>query len=93
MMPTKYFDSKVEKLTMDSVLSLGDGGWIHPDEESDFLVNNELEYSDIQLTSIRQPSPPPVLAKISDPRYGTSELAQDGLCFTNSYHDLHIVSL
>lgn len=77
-----------------SVKLEGDGGWIHPDEESDeesdFLVNNELEYSDIQLTSIRQPSPPPVLAKISDPRYRTSELAQDGLHFATSYHDLHI---
>ncbi|XP_073053356.1 AMSH-like ubiquitin thioesterase 2 isoform X1 [Primulina eburnea] len=73
-----------------SVKLEGDGGWIHPDEESDFLVNNEVEYSDIQLASIRQPSPPPVLAKISDPRHRTSELPQDGLHFANSYHDLHI---
>ncbi|XP_075516580.1 uncharacterized protein LOC142551303 isoform X3 [Primulina tabacum] len=73
-----------------SVKLEGDEGWIHPDEDSDFLVNDEVEYSDIQLASIRQPSPPPVLAKISDPRHGTSELPQDGLHFANSYHDLHI---
>ncbi|KZV22318.1 hypothetical protein F511_05272 [Dorcoceras hygrometricum] len=79
-----------------SVKLEGDGGSIHPNEESDeesesdFLVNYEMEYGVNQLSSIRQPSPPPVLAKISNPICGTSELTQEGLHFTNSYHDLHI---
>ncbi|XP_075521741.1 AMSH-like ubiquitin thioesterase 3 isoform X2 [Primulina tabacum] len=94
--------SKMETSTMDSVLSLYDGRWLHPAEESARLLNNELEKNDFQLVNIRQPSPPPVLAKaqlevlpicpskVADPRPGPPKIPQDGLPSSNSYQDLHI---
>ncbi|KAG8370493.1 hypothetical protein BUALT_Bualt14G0122500 [Buddleja alternifolia] len=91
---------KVEKSTMDSVLSLDDGRWFA--EESNLQQVNELENNDFQLGIIRQPSPPPVLAqvqpellpispsRVADPRPGPPKLSQDGLPSSNSYQDLHI---
>lgn len=87
---------------MESVLSLDDGRWL--DEESS-LVQGHTENNDFQLGNIRQPSPPPVLAqvlseprpispsRVADPRPGPPNFSQDGLPSSNSYQDLHIVSL
>ncbi|KZV33416.1 hypothetical protein F511_38633 [Dorcoceras hygrometricum] len=95
-------DLKTETSTMDSVLSLDDGRWLRPTEESSHLLKNELERNDFQLGNIRQPSPPPVLAKVqsemlpicpskvADPRPGPPKFSQDGLPSSNSYQDLHI---
>ncbi|XP_073302419.1 AMSH-like ubiquitin thioesterase 3 isoform X1 [Primulina huaijiensis] len=95
-------DLKMETSTMDSVLSLDDGRWLRPAEESAHPLNNELEKNDFRLGNIRQPSPPPVLAKVqsemlpicpskvADPRPGPPKLSQDGLPSSNSYQDLHI---
>ncbi|KAL8481407.1 hypothetical protein ACS0TY_027787 [Phlomoides rotata] len=91
--------SKVEKSTMESVLSLDDGRWL--DEESS-LLQGHTENNDFQLSNIRQPSPPPVLAqvlseprpispsRVADPRPGPPNFSQDGLPSSNSYQDLHI---
>ncbi|KAG8370489.1 hypothetical protein BUALT_Bualt14G0122100 [Buddleja alternifolia] len=91
---------KVEKSTMDSVLSLDDGRWFA--EESNLQQVNELENNDFQLGIIRQPSPPPVLAqvqpellpispsRVADQRPGPPKLSQDGLPSSISYQDLHI---
>ncbi|KAK4483301.1 hypothetical protein RD792_010486 [Penstemon davidsonii] len=93
-------DSKVEKSTMESVLSLDDGRW-HA-EESGLSQGNEMENNEFQLGYIRQPIPPPVLAqvqpelrpispsRVADPRPGPPIVSQDGLPSTNSYQDLHI---
>ncbi|XP_073141470.1 AMSH-like ubiquitin thioesterase 3 [Henckelia pumila] len=94
--------SKMETSAMDSVLSLDDGRWLRPVEESAHPLNNELEKNDFQLGNIWQPSPPPVRAKVqpevlpicpskvADPRPGPPKLSQDGLPSSNSYQDLHI---
>ncbi|KAI3469316.1 hypothetical protein Pfo_025979 [Paulownia fortunei] len=93
-------DSKVEKSTMESVLSLDDGRWLA--EESGLPQGNGMENNDFQLGNIRQPSPPPVLAhvqpellpisptRVADPRPGPPKLSEDGLPSSNSYQDLHI---
>ncbi|XP_057785601.1 AMSH-like ubiquitin thioesterase 3 [Salvia miltiorrhiza] len=92
-------DSNVEKSTIESVLSLDDGRWLS--EESGILQGN-AERNDFQLSNIRQPSPPPVLAqvmpehrhispsRVADPRPGPPNFSQDGLTNSNSYQDLHI---
>ncbi|KAG8372905.1 hypothetical protein BUALT_Bualt12G0115700 [Buddleja alternifolia] len=99
---TEDCDLKVEKSTMDSVLSLDDGRWLHPAEESGLPLKSERKNNDFQLGNIRQPMPPPVLAQVqpellpicpsraSDPRPGSPKLSQDGLPSSNSYQDLHI---
>ncbi|XP_051127697.1 AMSH-like ubiquitin thioesterase 3 [Andrographis paniculata] len=93
-------DSKAEKSSMESVLSLDDGRWIT--EESSLPPGNKMENNDYQLDYIRQPSPPPVLAqvqpelhpispsRVADPRPGPPKALQDGLPTSNSYQDLHI---
>ncbi|KAI3459236.1 hypothetical protein Pfo_015899 [Paulownia fortunei] len=95
-------DSKVEKSTMESVLSLDDGRWLHPAEESVLPLKHEMENNDFQLGNIRQPMPPPIRAevhsellpvcpsRVSDPRPGSVNLSKDGLSSSNSYQDLHI---
>ncbi|KAJ7955188.1 AMSH-like ubiquitin thioesterase-like protein [Quillaja saponaria] len=70
--------------TMDSVLSLDDGRWLRPAEEGPSVINESRE-DPFQLVSIKQPSPPPVLAqlqqefspippsKVADPRPGPAK--------------------
>ncbi|KAA8531284.1 hypothetical protein F0562_005993 [Nyssa sinensis] len=53
----------VNKSTMESVLSLDDGRWLCPAEESCPPLNNEAMSDRLPLGNIRQPSPPPVLAQ------------------------------
>ncbi|KAF3456307.1 hypothetical protein FNV43_RR00957 [Rhamnella rubrinervis] len=86
--------------TMDSVLSLDDGRWQHPAEDSSSSFSNEAQEDLFQL--IHQPSPPPVLArvqpelqpippsKVADPRPGPAKPSQDGMQTSNSYQHLHI---
>ncbi|KAH6769619.1 hypothetical protein C2S52_014422 [Perilla frutescens var. hirtella] len=99
LVATKGSDSNAEKSSMESVLSLDDGRWLG--EESGLLQGN-VESNDFQLSNIRQPSPPPVLAqvmperrpispsRVADPRPGPPKLSQDGLPTSNAYQDLHI---
>lgn len=87
---------------MESILSLDDGRWVS--EDSGPPQPNKME-NDYQLDYIRQPSPPPVLAqvqpellpispsRVADPRPGPPKVSGDGLPTSNSYQDLHIVSL
>lgn len=94
---TKDSNSNAEKSTMESVLSLDDGSWL---AEESGLLQGDMESNDFQLSNIRQPSPPPVLAqvmpehrpispsRVADPRPGPPKLSQDAS--SNSYQDLHI---
>ncbi|KAK3008551.1 hypothetical protein RJ639_013396 [Escallonia herrerae] len=91
----KDYHSGVGGSTMESVLSLDDGRWLRPAEELGPLYNNEVSI-------IRQPSPPPVLAqvqpeflpispsRVADPRPGPAKSFQDGTSNSNSYQHLHI---
>ncbi|KAK4433882.1 AMSH-like ubiquitin thioesterase 3 [Sesamum alatum] len=95
-------DLEVENSTMDSVLSLDDGRWLHPAEESGLPPKNELENNDIHWGNIRQPMPPPVLvqvhpellsicpSRVSHPMPGSSKFSKDGLSSSICYQDLHI---
>lgn len=92
----------MEKSTVDSVLSLDDGRWSHPVDESG--VKHEMEDSNFQLGSIKQPKPPPVEAqvdsallaisplRVSDIRPGSPSLSKYGLSSSKSYQELHVVS-
>lgn len=95
---------KVDKSAMESVLSLNDGRWSHPTEDSNFQFLDDVRSDNIPLSNLRQPSPPPVLAqlqqefhpispsKVADPRPGPAKSIQDGLSSSNSYQHLHVVS-
>ncbi|CAI0626348.1 unnamed protein product [Linum tenue] len=97
--PVKKNDSGA---VMDSVLSLDDGRWIHPAEEPGNSLVHEAKEDPFQFVGIRQPSPPPVLArvqheyaqiapsKVADPRPGPAP-SQDGMSGPNSYQDVHVV--
>ncbi|CAI0626670.1 unnamed protein product [Linum tenue] len=97
--PVKKNDSGA---VMDSVLSLDDGRWIHPAEEPGNTLVHEAKEDPFQFVGIRQPSPPPVLArvqheyaqiapsKVADPRPGPAP-SQDGMSGPNSYQDVHVV--
>ncbi|KAF8401376.1 hypothetical protein HHK36_012314 [Tetracentron sinense] len=98
----KDVDSGGDKSELESVLSLDDGSWLRPAEESCSSSNNDMREDLLQLNIIRQPSPPPVLAhvqqdlhpispsKVADPRPGPAQLSQDGMPSSNSYQHLHI---
>ncbi|KAL2480404.1 AMSH-like ubiquitin thioesterase 3 [Abeliophyllum distichum] len=87
---------------MKSILSVFNGRLLHPTEECDLLLKNELENDNSQLDNIRQRSPPCVLPQVkpellpispsivADPRIGPSNLSEDGLPSSDSFHDLHI---
>ncbi|KAG9139751.1 hypothetical protein Leryth_021437 [Lithospermum erythrorhizon] len=87
--------------TMESVLSLDDGRWRHPAEETDIQLQSELRNNSFSL-DIRQPSPPPVLAqvhpehlpispsRVADPRPGPAKSLEDGMMGSGSYNNLHI---
>lgn len=102
LLATKDSDLSVEKSTMESVLSLDDGSWL---AEESGLIQGNMEKNNFQLSNIRQPSPPPVLAqvmpehrpispsRVADPRPGPPKFSPDGLPSSSSYQDLHIVSV
>ncbi|KAK7833859.1 amsh-like ubiquitin thioesterase 3 [Quercus suber] len=85
---------------MESVLSLDDGRWLSPAEESCSPLINEAREDDFRL--VKQPSIPPVLAqlqqdftpippsKIADPRPGPAISSQDGMPSSDSYQHLHV---
>lgn len=98
-MGVKDSNSGMETATMESVLSLDDGRWTHPGQQprvqfdsDDFFCGN----------IIRQPSPPPVLARVTpqhspisptrvaDPRPGPAKSFQDNTPTPNGYQHLHI---
>lgn len=102
-MAVKDGDSGGDRSTMESVLSLNDGRWLRPAEESCPPLNNGASEDNFQLGYVRQPSPPPVLAqmkheilpispsKVADPRPGPAKSSPDGIASSNSYQHLHIV--
>ncbi|KAF5738755.1 hypothetical protein HS088_TW13G01656 [Tripterygium wilfordii] len=86
---------------MESVLSLDDGRWSHPADDLSSLLINEAREDPFQFVSIKQPSPPPVLAqvqdltpippsRVADPRPGPVKPCSDGSPSPNSYQDLHV---
>ncbi|XP_077218256.1 AMSH-like ubiquitin thioesterase 3 [Tasmannia lanceolata] len=89
-------DGESDRSTMESVLSLDDGRWLHPVEET------RSQEAGVLINNIRQPSPPPVLArvhqdmipispsKVADPRPGPARPLQDGIPGSNTYQKLHI---
>lgn len=88
---------------MESVLSLDDGRWLCPTEESVPPLYNEVKEDDFQPSIGRQPSPPPVLAqlqpdflpispsKVADPRPGPAKPSADTISSPNTYQQLHVV--
>ncbi|XP_027331193.1 AMSH-like ubiquitin thioesterase 3 [Abrus precatorius] len=88
--------------TMDSVLALDDGRWLHPSVESHPPVLTESREDPLQLLNIKQPLPPPVLAqvypecasippsKVADPRPGPAKSSQDSGLGPSTYQHLHI---
>ncbi|KAL6188503.1 hypothetical protein ACLB2K_039895 [Fragaria x ananassa] len=88
--------------TMESVLSLDNGEWLRPAQESSPSWISEAKEDPSPL--VKQPSPPPVLArvqqevtpihhsKVADPRPGLANPSQDGMPSSNSYQHLHVVS-
>lgn len=88
--------------TMDAVLSLDDGRWLPPAEDSCPPLINEAREDVFQLGNIHQPCPPPVLAriqqdhapippsKVADPRPGPAKPSPDGMPNSNSYQHLHV---
>lgn len=87
--------------SMESVLSLDDGRWQSPAEDSAPL-HNEARNDNLQTGIARQPSPPPILAqlqpdflpispsKVADPRPGPAKPSQNGLPNTNTFQQLHV---
>ncbi|KAJ0978613.1 hypothetical protein J5N97_014087 [Dioscorea zingiberensis] len=85
---------------LDSILSLDDGRWSAPVDESCILATGTRQ-ENLQL-SIRQPSPPPVLAQIhsevhpispsrvADPRPGPPKPLDNALSTSKTYQNLHI---
>ncbi|CAM8889545.1 unnamed protein product [Rhodiola kirilowii] len=85
---------------MESVLSLDDGRWSSPQNETRLQINDADDEDFFQL--VKQPSPPPVLAqinqeyspihpsKVADPRPGKAKVSQDGTPSSSSYQHLHI---
>jgi len=91
--------------TMDSILSLDDGRWLHPTVESCSPAVTEPQEDFLQLLNIKQPMPPPVLAqvhpehaciphsKVADPRPGPAKSSHGSGHGPTTYQHLHIVSL
>ncbi|XAR57024.1 Proteasome endopeptidase complex [Bertholletia excelsa] len=92
----------MDNSVMESLLSLDDGRWSHPADESCASLNNEASNGPLTLGNIRQPSPPPVLAqvqpgympispsRVADPRPGPAKPFHEDMPDSNSYQDLHI---
>ncbi|GFZ13925.1 associated molecule with the SH3 domain of STAM 3 [Actinidia rufa] len=99
----KDVESGVDRSTMDSLLSLDDGRWLGPSDDSCTPLNDEASNGPLVLGNIRQPSPPPVLAhvqpefmpispsRVADPRPGPAKPFHDGMPSSNTYQHLHIV--
>lgn len=97
IVPIKDGDPGGAISTMESVLSLDDGRWLQPPEKSCPPMVHEAREDPFQFVSIKQPSPPPVLAqvqqasippsRVADPRPGP---AQDISLSTNEYQHLHV---
>ncbi|KAK7387964.1 hypothetical protein VNO78_22763 [Psophocarpus tetragonolobus] len=95
-------DQELVTSTMDSVLSLDDGRWSHPDVESCSPVVTDSREDPLQLLNIKQPLPPPVLAqvfpecapippsKVADPRPGPAKSSHDSGLGPTTYQHLHI---
>ncbi|KAK6930241.1 USP8 dimerization domain [Dillenia turbinata] len=95
-------DLQGNKPTMESVLSLDDGQWLRPSEETSPILTCEAVENDFPPAIIRQPSPPPVLAqvqpdyhpispsRVADPRPGPAKPSLDGMPNSDSYQHLHI---
>ncbi|XP_006644145.1 AMSH-like ubiquitin thioesterase 3 [Oryza brachyantha] len=85
--------TQVENDDMISVLSLDDGRWSKPAEECTSVPSAFLEEELSQL-SIRQPSPPPILAELERKPIAPSEVAdpRPGLATpeTGRYQNLHV---
>lgn len=102
-MPVKDGNEGGIKSTMESVLSLDDGAWLRSAQDSSPSLIKEAREDPYELV-IRQPSPPPVLArvqqeytpippsKVADPRPGPAKESLDGMPSSNSYQHLHVVS-
>ncbi|CAI9267818.1 unnamed protein product [Lactuca saligna] len=85
--------------TMESVLSLDDGSWTRPPQQPRVHFDSSDFFSE---NIIRQPSPPPVLARVqpqqtpisptrvADPRPGPAKSFQDNTPSANGYQHLHI---
>lgn len=98
----KDVHSGLDGSNMESVLSLDDGRWLRPSEESYPSFENEARNGHFLLGNIRQPSPPPVLAqvhpecgpispaRVADPRPGPAKSFQDDSASSNTYQHLHI---
>lgn len=98
-MAHKDSDSGGVMSMMESVLSLDDGRWPHPADISTPLIT---EVREDPFPLVKQPSPPPVLAKVqqeyatippskvADPRPGVAKQSQDG---SDSFQRLQIVGL
>ncbi|KAG6759759.1 hypothetical protein POTOM_036248 [Populus tomentosa] len=101
-MAVKDANSAAVESTMESVLSLDDGRWPRLAEDTCPTLINEAREDPFQFVGIRQPSPPPVLAKVqqesslipsskvADPRPGPAKPSDDGLPSSNSYQHLHV---
>lgn len=88
--------------TMDSILSLDDGRWLHPTVESCSPAVMEPREDSLHLLNIKQPMPPPVLAqvhperaciphsKVADPRPGPAKSSHDSGHGPTTYQHLHI---
>ncbi|CAK7326394.1 unnamed protein product [Dovyalis caffra] len=102
VMAVKDSNSVAVESTMESVLSLDDGRWPHLAEDACPALINEAREDPFQFVGIRQPAPPPVLAKVqqeftpipsskvADPRPGPAKPSDDGLPSSNSYQHLHV---
>ena len=87
--------------TMESVLSLNDGSWIRPSQQPRVQFDSDDFFSG---NIIRQPSPPPVLARVqpqhspisptrvADPRPGAAKCYGTDAPTSNGHQHLHIVS-
>ncbi|XP_039136825.1 AMSH-like ubiquitin thioesterase 3 [Dioscorea cayenensis subsp. rotundata] len=97
--PPAVKESKQVMSDLDSVLSLDDGRWSASVDEP---CTTDTRQQDFLQLSIRQPSPPPVLAQIqsevhsippsrvADPRPGPPKASQEGLSTNKTYQNLHI---
>ncbi|KAJ8766451.1 hypothetical protein K2173_022510 [Erythroxylum novogranatense] len=102
IMAVKGGDSRENASTMDSILSLDDGRWSRPAEEPCPVLINEVREDPLQFVALKQPSPPPVLAKVqqeytpippskvADPRPGPAKPSENGMSTSNSYQHVHV---
>ncbi|CAA0824134.1 AMSH-like ubiquitin thioesterase 3 [Striga hermonthica] len=91
-------DLEEEKPTTEPFLSLDDRRWLHPSEKSGPPLKHDIKNHDLPLGSIRQPTPPPILAQVHSKLLQVypykvsweSSTSEGGLSGSRSYHDVHI---